>query len=708
MKLVIILLILFAIYVLLGLGSGYASSVLQIPAGTRWTSLAYGNGYYVAVGDNTKNGGPNIVYSRDGINWTPGQNLPKGSWNAIEFGNGRFVAGSGNFNGIYGNGNNFDISDWVYYFVATDPTGSWTPCNKIVAPSDSNGSTGYLCYQITYGNGLFRTTGTLNGKPYSSMLSPDGLNWTFDTNLNFPCTYSSLARGRDRFVIVSNYRTQNYPGAAFLIDGQTTWQLSDPNRTFDATSKVIYDSTRNLFLTTAGYTSSDGYTWTERIGASLSIAINEIGQISKVGQKNIIYTLNDRDLGVTQNFNPGGINWNSIFYVNGLFIAFSTGIADSGVTPYTSAYSYDGIVWNANDVYIPPRNQSCVYNWVNVGNCVDGFQNQQLHISQPSLGNGTPCPGNNNGGQSVPCNGGGVVPVVSPPPPPPVAEVPPPIEKSISCVTGIQGNLSTYMTVNPSRDYSVDGSLDSATFIGIKSMSPFGGVLYVVDSEIYIRSIYPSYVKTVAGKIGHSGVNKLTQDMYDFNGLEADQVPIEAISSFVVDQFGAIYFITMAGDIFVINNGILHYIQNIPINMSITFMACDSYNNIYVYVDQIIYNITNGSVIKVGMDISSMTITSCGNIMITNADTLYSVDIQGNVSAIAKSSKGRPLMCLTSDDSNNIYWYEDTRITMCDSTMKLTTLAKIGDETILDVKWTMRGTQPVIYATNGTTIYQIL
>ena len=53
--------------------------------------MTYGNGLWVAVA-NTYAGGTNgVMYSTDGINWTSAT-TPSGSWKAVTYGAGRFVA----------------------------------------------------------------------------------------------------------------------------------------------------------------------------------------------------------------------------------------------------------------------------------------------------------------------------------------------------------------------------------------------------------------------------------------------------------------------------------------------------------------------------------------------------------------------------------------------------------------------------------------
>jgi len=99
--------------------------------GTHWSSIAYGAGLFVAVGEDA--GGNDIKTSPDGINWTSrSSTLSDMSWRAVAYGNGRFVALANS-----GAGNR----------IVTSPDGiTWTP---EPAPENNNWE------GIAYGDGRF-------------------------------------------------------------------------------------------------------------------------------------------------------------------------------------------------------------------------------------------------------------------------------------------------------------------------------------------------------------------------------------------------------------------------------------------------------------------------------------------------------------------------------------------------------------------------
>jgi hypothetical protein len=126
------------------------------------SSVAYGNGLFVAVGQSAFNGNNGItaeIYtSADGINWTPqtppGQSRELG-YAAVAFGNNLFVAAEG------GNGNAAVSSDGVH----------WTG-TRLAGNSDS-------VFQLAFGNGLFvGVGGTYGTTPGGIQTSPDGVTWT--------------------------------------------------------------------------------------------------------------------------------------------------------------------------------------------------------------------------------------------------------------------------------------------------------------------------------------------------------------------------------------------------------------------------------------------------------------------------------------------------------------------------------------------------
>ncbi|MFT6563891.1 MAG: hypothetical protein ACJAY5_000631 [Actinomycetes bacterium] len=94
-----------------------------------WNSVTYGNGLFVAVGDDDTN---QVMTSPDGVDWTA-QTAPDADWVSVTYGDGLFVA--------VGDGTKpvMTSPDGVTWTAQTAPDTDW--------------------YSVTYGNGLFVAVG---------------------------------------------------------------------------------------------------------------------------------------------------------------------------------------------------------------------------------------------------------------------------------------------------------------------------------------------------------------------------------------------------------------------------------------------------------------------------------------------------------------------------------------------------------------------
>ena len=160
--------------------------------------ICYGNGKFVAVGASGK-----IAYSSDGVNWTKVSDSTFGSNTTIYsicYGNGKFVAGGGflssvGLNGYMPNGRAAYSIDGV----------TWTSI-------DSSPFKSCYIYSICYGNGKYiavggrpSTTieGTTVGDSGKMVYSTDGTTWTVVTNPHFETSQiRSTCYGNGRFVAV--------------------------------------------------------------------------------------------------------------------------------------------------------------------------------------------------------------------------------------------------------------------------------------------------------------------------------------------------------------------------------------------------------------------------------------------------------------------------------------------------------------------------
>ena len=238
-----------------------------------WYSVCYGNGLYVATsGDGTHR----VMTSPDGITWTPRTAAEANSWNSVCYGNGLFVA----------------IASTGTHRVMTSPDGiTWT---ARTAAEDNT------WFSVAYGNGLYVAVG-YNGT-HRVMTSPDGINWTARTaaedNLWRCVTY-----GNGLFVAVAVNGTHQVMTSSDGITWTPRTAAED-----NSWSGVTYGNSTFVAVSNGGthrvMTSPDGITWTPRNHAQ-------------------------------------SYSWFIVTYGNGLFVALS----QNGINPVMT--SPDGINWTS-------------------------------------------------------------------------------------------------------------------------------------------------------------------------------------------------------------------------------------------------------------------------------------------------------------------------------------------------------------------------
>jgi hypothetical protein len=210
---------------------GYNASMYSTDDGQSWTvststppgdwrSIAYGNGTFVAV---SFVDGQSMYSTDNGQSWVTPPVTPPNDWLSIAYGNGTFVAVSyydgqsmystddgqswvtpavtptGTWRGVvYGNGTFVAVSTGGESMYSTDDGQSWvTPA---VTPS-------YPWSSVAYGNGTFVALG-YNASMYST---DDGQSWTVSTSTP-PGDWRSVAYGNGTFVVVSFDGQSMYSG----------------------------------------------------------------------------------------------------------------------------------------------------------------------------------------------------------------------------------------------------------------------------------------------------------------------------------------------------------------------------------------------------------------------------------------------------------------------------------------------------------------
>lgn len=248
-----------------------AGTQRTLPALLDWSSIAYGNGVFVAVASSS----PSVATSSDGgVTWTLGSIPGIDGWaSRVEYGNGLFVAitidsdiVTTSPDGVnwtqrtlpaavewtslaYGGGLWVVLASYSN-IVATSPDGvTWT---QQTLPATQGWSS------VAFGNGLF----VVMASDYAAATSPDGINWTLRAAPGRVAGDSSLVHGNGVFVALLN----NPYYAATSLDG-VIWDVHTLPAVADWFAITFADG---LFMAVAygssiAAASPDGVNWTQKV-----------------------------------------------------------------------------------------------------------------------------------------------------------------------------------------------------------------------------------------------------------------------------------------------------------------------------------------------------------------------------------------------------------------------------------------------------------
>src|SRR5258706_10729818 len=183
------------------------------------TSLAYGNGVFVATASSGSNGGW-LGYSTDGTHWNAascgGQACTPTAQFCVTYANNRFVA----------------VGDYGWTYTSTNGV-DWRV--NVVPPSDS------ILWNICYGNGQFVAAGQMDTCPCGFLpVSTDGAQWT-PVYIEDIAYLRGIAFGNGRFVAVglSDYSGRHIPSAIFsstnVLTRWTSYAAATTNDYFSVT-----------------------------------------------------------------------------------------------------------------------------------------------------------------------------------------------------------------------------------------------------------------------------------------------------------------------------------------------------------------------------------------------------------------------------------------------------------------------------------------
>lgn len=231
-------------YIAVG-ASGYiiSPSKTQQVGTNNWNAVAYGNGKYVAAGQSGY-----TAYSHDGENWTP---IKAGSpgYIMIIYTNGKFIA-------LGGSGYNGEL-------VHSEDGINWTFVNS---PMGNNGS----MKSIAYGNGKYCLVGN-NGQMYTSN---DLKSWRKVSNYNVErISWNSIAYGNGKFVAIGSFSS----GEITIMDSEDginwtfiTGYASGSKIIFENNNFVIFNPSPDICY------SIDGNEWNKSIVAQSPFNIIDI------------------------------------------------------------------------------------------------------------------------------------------------------------------------------------------------------------------------------------------------------------------------------------------------------------------------------------------------------------------------------------------------------------------------------------------------
>lgn len=236
-----------------------AMDISTITGGKSWSSVAYGNGIYVAIhyGESTDT----YSYSYDGFQWENGTFTTAKKRTAIVFGNGIFVIFGDNkfeysYDGInwtiatfpetypvsyccYGNGIFIvGISNFTSFYYSYSGTGGW---KKTVL-----NTSGYV--QAAYGENRFIVcNSSLNNVAiltYNIIDDVKSVNYILISLIGTVSNYNNIVYGNGMFIAVSFEDTDIYN---YSIDGGKNWNIGKFPFTFKAVS-ICYGN--GIFLVT--------------------------------------------------------------------------------------------------------------------------------------------------------------------------------------------------------------------------------------------------------------------------------------------------------------------------------------------------------------------------------------------------------------------------------------------------------------------------
>ena len=287
-------------------GSTWTMSTL--PNYANWHSVTYGDGKFVAVSGNDGVYDSNAAaYSTDGITWTMSTLPSSADWHYVTYGDGKFVAVA------YSTDTMAYSTDGITWTASTMPRAAhWE--------------------SVAYGDGKFVAITGSSKTAYST----DGINW-IESTLPGAAAWSSIAYGDGKFLVVPSSSSNI---AVYSTDG-ITWTESTLPRNASWQSITYGDGKFVVVPSSHGSSavySTDGVTW-----AYSNLPKNATWYSITYGANKFVAVARDNGIaaystnGVTwiESTLPSSALWYSVAYGDGKFVAVAY---DSDAAAYSIAY----------------------------------------------------------------------------------------------------------------------------------------------------------------------------------------------------------------------------------------------------------------------------------------------------------------------------------------------------------------------------------
>lgn len=280
-------------------------SNMELPQYTYWEAVAYGNGKFVAISESVS------AYSTDGVTWSLSSLPASAAWNILTYGGGMFVAGCFD-NMIYStDGINWSTAslvppaayrasiayrepgDGLGYFLVINQNGSlMTSTDGNIWNSTSSSFPSTSNYSpLVWAQDKYKFVTIRNGY---SMYSTDGLSWTVADNVSG--YFFSMAYGNGTFVAVGEYGSLaysqngiNWTSVSMPDAGQVNGTIFSYSITY-GNGKFIapVNAFNGSTYINAFIVSTDGISWTVEYTPELISTINQkiaYGQVATLTEK---------------------------------------------------------------------------------------------------------------------------------------------------------------------------------------------------------------------------------------------------------------------------------------------------------------------------------------------------------------------------------------------------------------------------------------